>query len=95
MNKLQQTGQNLGWLLNSRSSCAHAVQLWCFETKLPNLKLKTRPEQLIGYLPLDIALPESLVQFFELEYQKEGYWLTTTEAKKIYTDMKSLDFQKN
>ncbi len=27
--------------------------------KLPNLKLKTRPKQLLGYLPLVIALPES------------------------------------
>jgi hypothetical protein len=28
-----------------------------FSSKLPNLKLKTRPKQLLGYLPLLIALP--------------------------------------
>jgi hypothetical protein len=34
-----------------------ALQLLCSETKLPNLKFKTRPKQLLGYLPLDIGLP--------------------------------------
>jgi hypothetical protein len=33
------------------------MQLSCFETKLPNLMLKTRPKQLLGSLLLDIALP--------------------------------------
>ncbi len=33
------------------------MQLHCSETKLPNLMLKTRPKQLLGSLPLDIALP--------------------------------------
>jgi hypothetical protein len=33
------------------------MQLSCFETKLPNLMLKTWPKQLLGSLPLDIALP--------------------------------------
>jgi hypothetical protein len=37
--------------------CVCAMQLSCFETKLPNLMLKTRPKQLLGSLPLDIALP--------------------------------------
>jgi hypothetical protein len=27
-------------------------------TKQPNLELKTWPKQLLGYLPLDIALPD-------------------------------------
>jgi hypothetical protein len=35
------------------------MQLSCFETKLPNLMLKTQPKQLLGSLPLDIALPEA------------------------------------
>jgi len=34
------------------------MQLYFFETKLPNLKLKTRPKQLLGYLPLVMALPD-------------------------------------
>ncbi len=33
------------------------MQLSCFETKLLNLILKTHPKQLLGSLPLDIALP--------------------------------------
>ncbi len=33
------------------------MQLYFFETKLPNLKLKTRTKQLIGSLPLVISLP--------------------------------------
>jgi hypothetical protein len=35
------------------------MQLSCFETKLPNFMLKTRPKQLLGSLQLDIALPSA------------------------------------
>jgi hypothetical protein len=35
----------------------HAEHFWCFQVKLPNLKMKTRPKQFLGYLPLVIALP--------------------------------------
>jgi len=35
----------------------HAMQLNFFETKLSNLKWKTRPELFLGSLPLVIALP--------------------------------------
>jgi hypothetical protein len=59
MDKLQLTGQNLGRVFNSRSGCVCAMHLSCFETKLPNLMLKTRPKQLLGYLPLDIVLPDA------------------------------------
>ncbi len=34
----------------------HAMHLYLFETKLPNLKLKVRPKQLPGSLPLVIVL---------------------------------------
>jgi hypothetical protein len=57
MDKLQLAGRNLGRVLNSRGGCLRPVQLCCFETKQPNLMLKTRPKQLLGSLPLDIALP--------------------------------------
>jgi hypothetical protein len=57
MDKLQLTGQNLGRVFNFKSGCVCAMQLSCFETKLPNLMLKTRPKQLLGSLPLDITLP--------------------------------------
>jgi hypothetical protein len=43
------------------------MQLSCFETKLPNLMLKTLPKQLLGSLPLDIALPaETHQNYFRL-----------------------------
>jgi hypothetical protein len=54
MDKLQLTGRNLGRVFNSRSG---RVQLHLSETEQPNLKLKTRPKQLLGSLPLDIAVP--------------------------------------
>jgi hypothetical protein len=60
MDKLQLTGQNLGRVCNFRSGRVHAMHLHCYGVKLPNLKLKTRPKQLLGYLPLDIALPDSV-----------------------------------
>jgi hypothetical protein len=62
MDKLQLTGRNLGRVFNSRRGCVRAMQLRCFETKLPNLLLKTRPKQLLASLPLDIAL--SVVRSF-------------------------------
>ncbi len=57
MDKLQLTGRNLGQVFNSRSGSMRAMQLLYFETKLPNLMLKNRPKQLLGFLLLDIALP--------------------------------------
>jgi hypothetical protein len=61
MDKLQLTGQNLGRVFNSRSGRVHALQLHFSETKQPNLKLKTRPKQLLGSLPLVIALPGQML----------------------------------
>jgi hypothetical protein len=56
VDNLQLIGQNLGRVFNSTSGCVHVMQLNCFVTKLPNLKLKTLPKQRLGYLLLDIAL---------------------------------------
>ncbi len=53
MDKFQLTGQNLGPVFNSRSSC---MLLRCYEAKRPNLKLKTRPKQF--YLALNLTKPE-------------------------------------
>ena len=33
------------------------MYLFCYEAKQPNLKLKTRPKQLLGYYLLAFALP--------------------------------------
>jgi hypothetical protein len=64
MDKLQLTGQNMVRVFNSRSACMDAMQLLYFETKLPNLMLKTRPKQLLGSLPLDITLPAVILRDF-------------------------------
>ncbi len=39
------------------STLEMAMCMQCYTIKLPNLKLKTRPKQLLGSLPLDITLP--------------------------------------
>jgi hypothetical protein len=57
MDKLHLTGQNLGRVFNFRNGRVLAVHLLCCGVKLPNLKLKTWPKQLLGSLLLDIALP--------------------------------------
>jgi hypothetical protein len=57
MDKLQLTGQNLGRVFNSRSDCMSAMHLFCYEAEQLNLKLKTRPKQLLGSHPLAFALP--------------------------------------
>ncbi len=59
MDKLHLTGQNLGRVFNSRSGRVHAIHSCCYWARLPDLKLKTWPKQLLGSLPLDIALPAS------------------------------------
>jgi hypothetical protein len=55
--KLQLTGQNLGRVFSFRFGHLHAEHFWCYQVKLPHLKLKTRSKQLLGSLPLVIALP--------------------------------------
>ncbi len=55
--QLQLTGQNLGRVFNFRFGHLYAEHFrWC-QVKLPNLKLKTRPKQCLGSLPLVIAVP--------------------------------------
>jgi hypothetical protein len=61
MDKLQLTGQNLGRVFNYTSDRMFVMHLFGYEAKLPNLKLKTRPKQLLGYLPLVFALPGRLL----------------------------------
>jgi hypothetical protein len=39
MFKLQLTGQNLGWVFNSRSGCMGAMHLCCIQAKWPSLLL--------------------------------------------------------
>ncbi len=41
------TGLNLGRVFNFRSDSLPAALVWCYRVKLPNLKLKTQPKQLL------------------------------------------------
>jgi hypothetical protein len=42
MDKLQLTGQDLGWVFNSKSVWLNVVQFHCFPTRLPTLKLRPK-----------------------------------------------------
>jgi hypothetical protein len=42
----------------------HFVQSHRFETKRANFKLKTRPKQLLGTLPVDFVLNQSILSLF-------------------------------
>ncbi len=57
VDKLQITGQNLGRVYYFKYGRVHAVHFIRLGVKLPNLKLKTWPKQVLGSLPLDITLP--------------------------------------
>ncbi len=57
MDKLQLTRQNLGRVFNLRFDHLDAEHFWCYQVKLPNLNSKTWLKQLLGFLPLVIALP--------------------------------------
>jgi hypothetical protein len=57
MDKLLLSGQNLCRVFNFSSGRVRAMQLYFFETKLPNLKLKIQAKKLLGSLTLVIALP--------------------------------------
>jgi hypothetical protein len=57
MDKRQLTGQNRGRVFNFRFGYLNAEHFWCYQVNLPNLKVKTLPKQLLGSLPLVIALP--------------------------------------
>jgi hypothetical protein len=50
------------------------MHLFCYEAKQPNLKLKTRPKQLLGYLPLAFALPA-------LSYISIDWWMHEMDPK--------------
>jgi hypothetical protein len=54
--RLHLTGRNLSQVFNSRRGSMCAIRLCCCEGKRPSLKLKTRPELLLGSLPLALAL---------------------------------------
>jgi hypothetical protein len=82
MDKLQLTGQNLGRVCTFRIAHVHVVHLHCYRVKLPDLKLKTRPKQLLGSLPLGIVLPKLVVNF--MKKNCIGFRFSQTCIKKLY-----------
>ncbi len=63
MDKLQLTGLNLGRVFNYRCGHAPTQIITCTSSKQPNLQLKTRPKQVLGYLPLAFVLPSYIYNF--------------------------------
>ncbi len=61
MGKLQLTGRYLDPVFNSGRGSVHAMKLCYNEVEQTNLKLKTRPNQLLGYLPLCIEFPGAIL----------------------------------
>jgi hypothetical protein len=57
MDKLKKTGQTLGRVFHSGPGHACIGNAIVETTKQPNLKLKTRPKQFLGSLPLAFVLP--------------------------------------
>jgi hypothetical protein len=57
MDKLKLIRRALGRVFNFRSGCMHTMHLLPSVVIQPNLELKTWPKQLLGSLPLVIALP--------------------------------------
>jgi hypothetical protein len=58
IDKHSQAGQNLGRVFNFRHGILPTPCTSFITEKLPNLKLITWPEQLLGFLPSALALPE-------------------------------------
>ncbi len=56
----------MGQVFFFRNGHVHAVHFLCYEVKRPNLKLKTQPKQLLGYLLLGIVLPAGTIIFYNL-----------------------------
>ncbi len=77
MDKLQLTGQSQG----RRSDCMSAIYLFCYESKQPNLKLKTRPNQLLGSLPLAFALSVVRQKFYIIDTWRRSRVLSSILPK--------------
>jgi hypothetical protein len=56
VDKILLIGLKMGRVFKSRSGCMYVMRLLCNIAKLSNFKLKTRPKQLLGYLPLAFVL---------------------------------------
>jgi hypothetical protein len=76
--RIQITGMKEGfWQLTDNFS-KQDKNPWFYEAKRPNLKLKTRPKQPLGYLLLDTALPGQLYFFQDFLYFESSASLFTS-----------------
>jgi hypothetical protein len=72
MDKLKLTGRALGRVFNFRSGCMrHTMHSRPGVAKQPSVELKTRPKQLLGSLPLVIALPVQMYLFMLMGHRLE------------------------
>ena len=56
--QLHLTGQNLGRVFNFRFGHLQAEHFRCYQVKLPNLKSKTWPKQLLRLSPISYRAPQ-------------------------------------
>ncbi len=71
LHKLKLARQNLGRVYNFRCRRAFVPYTSFWTAKLPSLKWKNKPKQLLGYLPFTFALPQRNPGIFQfLSYLK-------------------------
>ncbi len=85
MDKLQLTGRNLGRVFNFRFGHLRAEHFWCYQVKLPDLKLKTRPKQTSRFSPVSYCAPRFvLIQISKGKKNDFGSKLKFSNNKLIY-----------
>ncbi len=84
MDKLQLTGRNLSRVLFFRSGHLYVVHLWCYQVKLPNLKLITLPKTTSKLSPLRFCTPQ--VDFLiKLALWKELYKCLDDDSSNVWS----------
>jgi len=66
MDKLQLTGQNLGRVFNFRFGHLHAEHFWCYQVKLPNLKVENSAQTASRFSPVSYHAPRFSLSMVEL-----------------------------
>jgi hypothetical protein len=57
MDQLKLAGHNLGRVFNFRFGHLHAEHFWCYQVKLPNLKLKIWQQTTYRFSPVSYRAP--------------------------------------
>ena len=82
--QLQLAGQNLVRVFNFRFGHLQAEHFRCYQVKLPNLKLNTRPKQLLGSFPLVIVLHGFTIKMFNGQAPGKCYLKTSAGIHQTY-----------